>query len=398
MGVGNIATTGLQAALSNMETISNNIANVNSIGFKKSFVTFSDISSSGGGANAIGLGTRVQSVQQDFSQGRIEQSSRGLDLRLNGNGFFVQKNLGTGQTSYSRAGRMDFDANGYLVGLGGRIQGYPAVNGKVASASNVVDLQRPTAPIPAQATSTVNLGINLDSGQAPIASAFNPNDSTTYNYRSDETVYDSLGNSYLLSAYYVKTANNTWTTQVTVNNTVIGTGTLNFTSSGALSSTSGLSNIAWNPPNGAAAGQLTLNLAGSTQYSSSSPGKVVVHNQNGNPSGSVTGCIIDENGNLNVSYSNGMSQIAGQIAVAQFNAPQGLVQTDNMSWLPTTDSGPAELNPQFSTGAITTSSVEYSNVDLTEELVKLISAQHDFQANAQVEQTYNQVLQTIENI
>lgn len=398
MSVGNIANSGLKAALTNMEAISNNIANVNTIGFKKTMINFSDIyAGSGLGGQSTGLGTRVQSISQDFSTGRVESSSRGLDLRLANDGFFVQKNISTGLVSYTRAGRMDFDSDGYLTGMAGKIQGYPAVNGKVQETGTLVDLKITNTAIPASATKTAELSLNLDSNASVIAASFDANDPATYNYRSDETIYDSLGNSYLMSMYYVKTSDNTWNTQVAVDNSIVSSGTLNFSDVGTLSSATGITGLNWSPGNGALAPQsLDIRLAGSTQFAGQN--KVYDHRQDGLTSGQALGATVDNDGKINVYYSNGMSRVEGQIAVAKFHSVNGLSQTDTMSWLATADSGPAMISGDQSKDSIISSSIEYSNVDLTEELVKLISAQHDFQANAQVQQTYNQVLQTVEKL
>lgn len=400
MGVQNIATSGLKAALTNMEAISNNIANVNSVGYKKSFVNFSDIymgnvSSSN---KQAGFGTRINSVQQDFSTGRIESTTNGLDLRLARDGFFVQKNLATGLTSYTRAGRLNFNKEGYLSSMGGdAIQGYPAIDGKIVASGNLVDLKIPRSSIPAQATTKVDLSLNLNSDSEIITAPFDSSDPLTYNYRSDQSIYDSLGNKYLMSLYYVKNANNTWNTQILVDNNNIGTGNVLFTDTGGLSSVTGLTGLSFNPGNGAASPQaFDINLANSTQYA----GENRPYNQspNGCPSGEPLGCSIGSDGQMNVYYSNGISRVEGQIAVAQFRSTQGLAKSDNMSWLETSDSGSPIIDPQYSQGAVISNSIEISNVDLTEELVKLIGAQHDFQANAQVQQTYNQILQTIENL
>lgn len=399
MDIGSISSSGIQAALSNMESISNNIANVNTVGYKKSYVNFSDIFTGNGGNDfrQIGMGARVHSVGHDFSTGTIQSSGRGLDLALSRDGFFIQKDPVTGLVSYTRAGRFDFDKDNNLIGNNGILQGFPAYNGVVASSGNLVNLTIPTAGIPPVSTKQVNFSINLDAKNDVITAPFNMNDPATYNYSSTETIYDSLGNSSLVSLYYVKNANNSWTANVVMGNQVIGTGSLDFDANGSMVSNSGLSHLSWDPGNGAATPQLfNVNLTGSTQYQNDN--RVSSSSQDGCPSGMPLGCAIDNNGYLNVYYSNGINRVQGQIALAQFRAPQGLEKGDNLSWLPTTNSGSPMVNQDISFGAFLVNSLESSNVDLTEELVKLISAQHDFQANAQVQQTYNQVMQTIEKL
>lgn len=399
VGIGSIANTGLKAAMTNMSTISNNISNANTVGFKKSQVNFADIypggfSSSG---QVAGYGVKIQSINQNFSLGRIDLTGRGLDLCLNTDGFFVEKDS-AGQVSYTRAGNLDMDLNGYFVGGSGRIQGYPAVNGQVLASGTLVDLQVSQAPSPAKATSNPSLALNLDaSALVPATGSFDSADTTSYNFRSDTTVFDSLGNSYDMSVFYIKSSDNNWTTQVLMDNQSVGSGTIEFQSNGAISTVTGMDNLSWSPTGGATTPQtFSIDLTNSTQYS----GDNTIRNnqQDGYQAGVPTGFNVDGSGNINVSYTNGQSQLQGQIALAQFIAPQGLAKTDNMSWLETVDSGNPVFNPGANSGAFSSGMLELSNVDLTEELINLMGAQHDFQANSQVMQTYNQVLQTIENI
>jgi flagellar hook protein FlgE len=397
MGIGSIANTGLKAAMTNMEAISNNISNANTVGFKKSNVNFADIYAGGfSQSNYIGFGVKTQSVTQDFSMGRIELTDRGLDLSLSNDGFFVQKN-GAGQVSYTRAGRLELDKDNYFIGTSGRLQGYPAVNGSVTPTGTLVDLKVPQTQIPAKDTSNVNLAINLNASAEPPVLPFSDSDPATYNYRTDTTIYDSLGQSYPASVYYIKTADNTWSTQVYLADQNIGIGNISFESNGSLLSASGMDNLSWNPTSGAQSpASLTLTFPNATQYASDN--KTNKNEQDGYPAGIPTGFNIDDNGNINVYYTNGKTQLQGQIAIAKFQAPQGLARSENMSWQATSESGDPLYDQDASIGSIHAGTLEYSNVDLTEELVKLMGAQHDFQANAQVAQTYNQVLQTIEKI
>ena len=164
-----------------------------------------------------------------------------------------------------------------------------------------------------------------------------------------------------------------------------------------MSSTTGLDALSFSPTNGAISPHIfEFDLTGSTQYTGAS--QVRENKQDGNSAGLPVGFNIDHNGVLNVYYNNGESKVAGRIALAEFQSPQNLARSANMSWLSTSESGNPIITPSTSEGTINTGTVELSNVDLTEELVRLLGAQHDFQANAQVEQTYNQVLQTIENL
>jgi len=396
MSVGDIANTGLKASMTNMETISNNISNSNTIGFKQSTVNFADIySGTSSSINQVGMGVSVSAITQDFSAAGTQLTNRGLDLSLANDGFFIQS--GSGQVSYTRNGQLNVDNNGYLVGLSGRLQGYPATNGVVSSSVTLSDLQIPSTYLPAQATSNAALAINLDASASIPASAFSATDPTSYNYRSDSTIFDSLGNPSTMSVFFVKSAANAWNTQVSIDNNSIGAGALNFSSDGSLSSSTGMSGLTWSPLSGATSPQtFTVDPTGSTQYVS--PSSTLASTQNGYTVGTPGGFTIDSSGLINMQYSNGLTQIQGQVAVAKFSAPQGLMQSSNMSWVSTLASGAPIISQASSVNAITPGTLESSNVDLTEQLVMLMGAQHDFQANAQVSQAYNQMLQTIEKM
>lgn len=394
MGIGNIADTGMQAAMSHMEVISHNIANANTIGFKQSFINFSDIYPSANGAsNQIGLGVDVSSVNQDFSNGSYYNTHQPLDLAINGNGFFVLKNPTSGQISYTRAGRFEAQ-QGYISFGNSHLQGFPAVNGSIPAGGSITDLQINNASLPASATTNVQIKTNLNSNSVTPAGAFDPNDSTTYNYESSANIYDSLGNTHSVTSYYVKTAANDWTVNVYVDGASVGSGTMTFSTSGQLTASTGLSNLSYSPTTGATSPQnFTIDMTGSTQYGSANA--VNLTNPNGYPPGTFTGVNIDSNGMVYMQYSNSQNLLAGQVAIANFQSPEGLIDIGNMSWVASNTSGNAIINQNNSTGNVRTGYVELSNVDLTSAMVDLLSAQHTFQANAQVENTYNEIMQTV---
>lgn len=398
MGIGNIANTGMNAAMSNMEVISNNIANSNTTGFKKSYINFQDIYPSGSGASTIqiGLGVNVSSVLQDFSSGGTLPTGLATDMSINNNGFFVMKDASSGQITYTRAGRFSLDENGYLVSNNSRLQGFMAVNGKVLPGSSVNDLQISQDPLSANASTTVSTAINLDANSVVPTNTFDPTDSTSYNYTTQASVFDSLGNSYPVTLYYVKTAANTWSVKPYINGTSLGTGTLSFSTSGQLTSSTGLNALSFAPTSGATSPQaFALQLTNSTQFANPN-GVTTQPATDGYEAGTPTrNFTVDQNGNVLMTYSNGLERTMGQIAIAEFEAPQGLMSVGNMSWVSSTTSGAAILNQGNSQGAISSGSYELSNVDLTSEMVNLIGAQHTFQANAQVEQVYNEVMQTV---
>jgi flagellar hook protein FlgE len=396
MGIGNIANTGMRAAMTDMEIISNNIANANTIGYKRSYGTFGDIypNSNGGATTQAGLGVALNSIHQDFTRGGALYTSNPLDLMINSGGFFVTKDSTSGATSYTRAGRFTLDNEGYINNGKQRLQGFPAVNGVVSAGGNLDDLQISSAPRNATATSTVSENLNLNSTGAVITAPFNKDDSTTYNYMTTKTIFDSLGNSHSLSLYFAKSADNTWTANALVDNNSVGTGNVTFNTDGSLNSVTGLNALTFVPGTGAVSPQtINVSLSASSQYASDNTTRAL--SQNGYPVGNLNGYEVDNDGNVIGSYSNQERVLLGKVAVAQFQSPDGLASIGNMSWLETGESGRPIINPGNSNKNISSSVVETSNVDLTQEMISLIGAQHNFQANAQVEQTYNEVMKTV---
>lgn len=398
MGIGNIANTGMQAAMSNMEVISNNIANAGTYGFKKSYINFADIypSTSGGSSTTPGIGVSVTSISQNFASGGYAPTGQPLDMSINNNGFFILKDPSSGQVSYTRAGRFAQSSDGYIVSGNSnvRLQGFPATNNAIPAGSNVGDIVISTASLPASATTSAAVNVNLNSNSTVPATTFDPNDSTSFNYQSSVDIFDSLGNKHTVTSYYVKTAANNWDVNVYVDGTSSGTGALVFTDGGTLSSSTGLGALSFSPTTGAVSPQtFALNLTGSTQFGSDS--SVNSSKPNGYGAGSFSGISIDNNGMVWMQYSNSQKILAGQVALANFQSPQGLGNIGDMSWVETSASGSPIISQGNSTNNLTTGQMELSNVDLTSEMINLINAQHTFQANAQVEQAYNEVMQTI---
>ena len=403
MSMGNIATTGMQAAMSNMDVISNNISNANTLGFKKSTASFSDLFPSGNDASGlqIGLGVNLSGVQQNFQPGGISDTGLPSDLCITGAGFFIMRDPVKGSNTYTRNGHFTFDStNGYFNLGSQRLQGFPALaNGTIPAGSIPSDLKVNTAAQPAKATTTVTAqGLNLNSGDTiPSKTPFDATDVTTYNYTNHSTMYDSLGNATNLDLYYVKTAANTWSVYSSVNGNVINSGSpgsISFTQGGQISSTSGLTGLSYTPTTGAAPLSFNVNLTGTTQFgnpdTTTSP-----FTTDGYPAGTFSKYAIDSNGIVTAIYSNGPPVTVGQVALATFESPQNLQNQGGATWAATAGSGAPVSNPGNSTASIKQAALEMSNVDLAAELVSLINAQNTFQANAQVEQTYNQVMQTV---
>jgi len=421
------ALSGVNAASQQLDVIGNNVANASTVGFKSSRAEFADMYaagfSSGGGSNQAGIGVQVSAVSQGFNTSNITSTGRNLDLAINGNGFFIVKNLSggngnnAGTMEYTRNGQFQQDKNGYIVNGSDRLQGWMANTNGVITPGPVTDLQLSTAQQPPKATSNVNLSVNLNSastvpattpiGQVPptppaVLQPTDPIDPTSYNYTSSTNVYDSLGNTHTLNYYYAKTAANKWTVNVYadgVNTAPIGTQTINFNANGTLTTP----NLALTATVPSATGSTTpftvnINLAGTTQFSS---GNAIVTNQgDGYPPGQLTTFSFDKTGVMTANYSNGQNKIVGQVALATFANPQGLQQQGNNRWSEAFNSGSPAINTPGSsnTGLISSNSVEDSNVDLTSELVNMITAQRYYQANAQTIKTEDQVMQTLINL
>lgn len=397
MGIGNIAVSGMQASMSNMDLISNNIANSQTAGFKRSYANFSDLFPSGNGAGGaqIGSGVLLSSITQDFSSGPGVTRSSGINLMIGQSGFFTVKDNESGLISYTRNGGFGLDNDGYLVTEDGsrRVQGYPATNGVVVTGGSVSDIQANATSFPPLASSYLKYGLNLDSSSVPPVNPFSPTDTTSYNSQSSGKVYDSLGGEHTVQSYYVKTAANAWTSYTYVDGVAAATGgtnNLTFSTSGQLTSASTLT-ITFAPGTGATTPQsLDLNISAMTQYGGK--GQPTADTTDGYQAGVLKTVSVDENGNFIQNFSNGQSIIAGQIALANFQSEGGLQNIGNSSWTATGTSGNAVY-----TGAakLTSGQVEGSNVDLTRELVDLINAQNAFQANAQSEKTFSEIMQTV---
>ena len=408
-----IALSGLNAASTDLEVTGNNIANSATNGFKESRTEFADVyaaSIQDTSSSAAGQGVRVARVAQQFSQGTIDFTSNNLDLAISGQGFFVLRSP-DGSQAYTRAGAYSVDREGYVTNSANdRLQIYDAVSGVGGSTTFntgvLRDMQLPTAPSAPTASSRVSAALNLSSAEEAPTLAFDAANPASYNSSTSTTVYDSLGNAHTATMYFRKSgaAANTWEQYLYIDSSQVGAAnTLTFDQSGALTQVNGAAGTtALTAPyatgNGAGDLQMTLDFTGTTQFGSA----FAVNNliQDGYTSGRLAGVDIDAEGVVFARYTNGQSSALGKVALAKFNNQQGLRQVGDTNWVESFASG----NPQLgeagtgSFGQIQSGALEASNVDIAAQLVNLITAQRNFQANAEVISTADSIAQTIINI
>ncbi len=398
----NIALTGLNAANEDLSVTSNNLANAATVGFKGSRTEFADLfSSNQEGSIATGNGVAVQEVAQQFTQGNIETTGNTLDMAISGNGFFITSD--DGALSYTRDGEFQLNSSGQIVTASGALlQGYPPLANGSFNTGGLSDITLTTNESQPQATSTASITANLPADATPPTDTpFSATDPNSYNNTTSLTVYDSLGAAHTASLYFINTGANQWQVQLTVDGTAVGTPqTLDYSDTGALTTPANgeVTFPAYTPATGAAPMNMTFNLSGTTQYGGDFG--VTAVTQNGYTTGQLTGVNISASGVVQAQFTNGNSTNLGQVALANFANVQGLQQLGNASWSATNASGPAVNGVAGNSGfgSIQSGSLEESNVDTTSALVEMITAQRDFQANAQMIQTEDQVTQSIIDI
>jgi flagellar hook protein FlgE len=396
--------SGLNVAAKNLDAIGNNIANSTTVGYKAARAEFADVFAGavgGSGGTQVGIGAAVVAVRQQFSQGNIVTTQNPLDVAINGNGFFRLSTNGT--VSYSRNGQFSLDKDGYLVtNNGARLTGFSADAAGKIIASTPSDLKVTFANLPPNATTDARVAMNLDSRSTVPIAAFNATDPASYNSSTAMTVYDSQGNAQTLTMYFRKTAANAWDVYGALNGTAIGAGpigALSFDSSGGLAADV---SFALNIPltNGAdpLAFNLTFPAGQAVQFGVDF--SVNQLQQDGFTTGRLSGFSIGDDGVILGRYTNGQSRAQGQIVLANFVNAQGLASQGNNQWAETSDSGQPVVGPPGvgSLGSVQSGALEEANVDMTEELVKMITAQRVYQANAQTIRTQDQILQTLVNL
>ncbi|MFN2348523.1 MAG: flagellar hook protein FlgE [Thioalkalivibrio sp.] len=408
------ALSGLNAASADLRVTGNNIANTGTTGFKESRAEFADVfSQSFGGISqtAIGTGVRLAAVTQQFNQGNIEFTGNNLDLAMNGQGFFVLSDSGT--QVYSRAGAFQANRDGFVVNTQGqRLQVYTPQNtaGTLFNTGALADLQLSTSEAPPSATTAVQALVNLRADMEPIdrfdavtnptGIAFDIDDPNSFNYSTSLTVYDSLGQARTATMYFSNLDSLEWEARVAIDGTEVGTPvTLEYNDDGTLLNPATPSAFGpFTPPNGAADMNIEFDFTRITQYGNNF--NVTGLSQNGFTTGRLNSIDIDPSGVVFARFTNGQSQALGKVALANFANPQGLQQLGDNAWGEAFGAGDVILGEADTGnfGLIQSGGLEASNVDIAQQLVKLITAQRNFQANAQVITTADAVTQTIINI
>ena len=405
MSAFSIPLSGLAASSSSLNVIANNLANLNTDGFKSETLSFSDVFNAAQGTSGngdpiqIGSGVLTGSTTSNFTNGGVASTGAASNMALQGNGFFVVQ--GGGQTEYTRDGNFTTNGAGQIVTASGQlVMGYPSVNGVVNTSGALSPISvSSTGTIPGVATSSFSTTTNLDSGAAAGST-----------YSSPITVYDSLGTSHVLTVNFTNTAANSWTYSITLPAadtggtgaaTVLKTGTMTFNSNGQLTAPTGtvtginVTGLA----DGAANMNVSWNLNGSgttptiTQLDSTSA--TTGTTQNGYGVGSLTGYTVLANGTVEGQFSNNQTLALGQVAVASFANNQGLQQVGGNNYQATVASGAAVVGQAGAggNGTVTGGAVEESNVDLSTQFADMIVAQQGYEANAKVLTTLDQVSQ-----
>ncbi len=415
--------SGLAAEGDTLSIVGENVANTNTVGFKRSRATFENILGGAVGAADNSGGVRLGRTQQIFAQGALVNTGQQTDLALSGDGFFVvHGNLGgVNGDFYTRAGQLTVRNDGILVNPQGMaVQGY-GVNPDGTFNSTPANIQLSTSQLSPKTTAKMTITSNLDAGASTPTTAWDPqNPGPGANLSTSMTVYDSLGKSHAIDVYFRKTAAGTWDVHALAKgddltggtpgqNVEIGTGQLKFDTSGALQ------DVTWGTPpnlnfNGAKPNQaITMDfgtpitaggtgLGGTTQFGSASA--VSAQSQDGYASGDLAGVKIDADGIVSGVYSNGQTIAAGKVCVAKFRSNDGLGKAGQNLWIATRESGEAAIGAPGSGGraTIVAGSLEQSNVDISEQFVDLIAHQRAFQANSKTITTADQMLQELMTI
>ncbi len=415
------AVSGIKASSADLGIIGNNIANSSTVGFKTSRAEFSDVyanSQVGGGENAVGKGVALTRVNQEFAQGNISFTNNGMDMAINGSGFFILSE--DGARSYTRAGNFQIDKDGFVTSASGkRLQGQQATpSGDLVG--QITDISVDQTLLQPKNTDNVKLEANFDSRDQPpavawggpfdaFASPATAPDPNMFNDSTSVTIFDGQGNPHVLSTFFAKSSTpNEWTAYTLIDGVSIGSGTtLTFGTNGQFDPSIlpvQINITGWTPldgsgnANGAPVQDVLLDLTGTSQLGSEFAVSRV--SQDGFTAGQLRGLEVDSQGVIFARYTNGQSRALARVMLATFGSTAGLKPTGDTAWVESSESGPPIVGASGTSGLglIQSGALEDSNVQITEQLVRMIVAQRNFQANAQVIQTEDAVTQTVINL
>lgn len=412
-----IALSGIQAINDSLDITSHNIANAGTYGYKAGRANFSTLVA-GNQVTGVAVGSTTQNIGL---QGGILNTGRALDASINGRGFFITKDTGTGEIQYTRVGIFDASKAGFLVDASGRkVQGYP-VDVKTGVLGALGDIAVPTGAIPAVASEKVNYVGNLSADWEAPAAAWgtpapvdpaNPPDTSTFNMSKASVIYDSLGGKHTLTQYFARTGGGSGAStpgSVDVHYVVDGVevpgsiATMTFDANGNMTAPdptvdAGSITLDLSPvttANGATLNNVIINYTGTTGFAGEAT--TSTNNADGYASGTYSGVTLGEDGSIIASYTNGQKQTVGRLALATFPDEGALTAVSDTSWITSVNSGdPLVTSAGIGmAGTINVSTLEQSNVDITSELVGLMTSQRNYQANSKVIQTESTMLQSL---
>jgi len=407
------ALSGLDVHTVAMQVVGDNIANLNTIGFKGSTALFEDVL--GGamttvtGVDQTGVGAKVSSIDNNFTQGTLETTGINTDVGITGKGFFVVKDVSTNVNYYTRAGHFNLDTDGYYVTPQGlRVQGYLYDSTGTNLIESLTDIQLTNRNMASpRVTSEASMVLNLDATETALT--WDDTDpGGTSNYSTATQIYDSLGNAHNIQIYFTKTGAQAWDWHAMMDGSDVqggtagtpvlyGNGSLAFDNNGQLTSAmpANFYTGAITFANGLAASATTLDLAGSTQYGS--PSAIQSVSQDGYASGYLSGVVIDSNGTITGNYTNGVTQNIAQLVLADFVNLYGLARQGSQLYMATSESGDP-LYDQAGLGGmgnVASGMLEEANVDLAAEFIKMMISQRGFQANSKVITTTDEMMASL---
>ena len=407
------ALSGLDVHTVAMQVVGDNIANLNTIGFKGSTALFEDVLGNAmttvTGVDQTGVGAKVSSIDNNFTQGTLETTGINTDVGITGKGFFVVKDVSTNVNYYTRAGHFNLDTDGYYVTPQGlRVQGYLYDSTGTNLIESLTDIQLTNRNMASpRVTSEASMVLNLDATETALT--WDDTDpGGTSNYSTATQIYDSLGNAHNIQIYFTKTGAQAWDWHAMMDGSDVqggtagtpvlyGNGSLAFDNNGQLTSAmpANFYTGAITFANGLAASATTLDLAGSTQYGS--PSAIQSVSQDGYASGYLSGVVIDSNGTITGNYTNGVTQNIAQLVLADFVNLYGLARQGSQLYMATSESG----DPLYDQaglggmGSVASGMLEEANVDLAAEFIKMMISQRGFQANSKVITTTDEMMASL---